>query len=707
MNDIVVNGIKTNNLKEIDIRLRKKAINLIIGPSGSGKSSLAYDTIAQIGLSELGAMYSDGTNEPDYEVDSYSNMLVTVPIKQLNSNNNVRSTIGTYFSLNPCLAKIYSSLLGIPYDYFVLNKSENVCPYCMGIGYSKRLDPVKIVDYDKTLEQVPIRCWNRNKDFYQKIITCFCEEQGISVNKKFRQLSDKEQSAILSGQSAHKYSIKYKSAGRISTRTTAYYGVLTDKPMLKNFSPSRSFFTEQLCEKCGGKKFENGHEKAKICGLSIGEVMLLHFKDVIGWLDTLKNKYDYSKIEFSLRQIEVFAKKAAELNLGYLFMNRNIPSLSGGELQRLRLIKVLASQLTDLLIVLDEPLAGLSSKEKTLVYDNILRLSERHTLLIVDHHSMFVDKAATIIALGEGSGIKGGSLINPDKYLEQQAREFKIDVLPPEKWVKISLSSKIYSYKGVNIKIAANRMNVISGASGVGKSTLLREYLTQFFDDYTYVSQKPLAGNSHSTVATSLGIQNKICTFYSKHFHAEKSLFSNMPSAEGACRSCGGTGFITFGSDSQSQITLKCKDCRGTGFDKKLDKYKIKEKSLLDIFEMTIDEAAVFFGGADKAITDALHDAQSLLLGHLVIGEKTSDLSGGENIRIKLLKAAPSKDTVIGIDEPFKGLNNEEIHKIVLFLNRLIDQGKTIIVVDHEEACFKYFSHHIELQNINGVLSGG
>ena len=128
--DIVIKGIQTNNLKDIDVVLKKNAINLILGPSGSGKSSLAYDTVAQIGLHELGAMYSDSVKEPEYKVESFSNMVVTIPIKQLNSNNNVRSTIGTYFSLNPCLAKIFSSLLELPYDYFVLNKTENVCPIC-------------------------------------------------------------------------------------------------------------------------------------------------------------------------------------------------------------------------------------------------------------------------------------------------------------------------------------------------------------------------------------------------------------------------------------------------------------------------------------------------------------------------------------------------------------------------------------------------
>lgn len=704
-NDIIVTGIETNNLKNISVRLKKNAINLIVGPSGSGKSSLAYDTIAQIGLAELDAMYYDGISEPTYTVESYSNMCVTVPIKQINSNNNVRSTIGTYFSLNSCLAKIYSSLLELPYDYFVLNKTDNVCPQCLGVGYTKQLDPIKIIDYDKLIEQVPIRCWNRNKDFYQKILKQFCEEKGISASKKFKQLSDWEKKTILYGESQGKYNIKYKSSNRISSRTTPYYGIMTGKAMLKSFSPSACFFSELFCDKCGGQKYEEGHRKAKLCGFSIGELMLLPFENISEWVSTLRNEYDCSNIEFSLQQIEMFANKAVELNLGYLFLNRNIPSLSGGELQRLRLIKVFSSQLTDLLIILDEPLAGLSTVEKKIVYDNIKLIGKRHTLLIIDHHDMFINDAAIIIALGEGSGIKGGNIIDSVKYIEKQRYNYDADVLPVDELITLSMRSNVYMYRGVDIQIAKNRMNIITGASGVGKSTLLREYFPQLFDKYVYINQKPISGNSRSTVATDLDIHGKIAALFAKTFGIEKSVFSNMASAEGACKACGGTGFLVFGSEAQNSVILKCKDCKGTGFDKKTVKYKICGKSLQDIFGMTVDEAAAFFQNVSPSIFESLHSAQKLLLGHLVLGEKTSNLSGGENVRVKLLKSIKTNCPVFGIDEPFKGLNKEEIHTIILFLNDLIHRGRTIIVVDHEEQSFEYFSRRIDLRNIDGILS--
>ena len=704
--DIVIKGIQTNNLKDIDVVLKKNAINLILGPSGSGKSSLAYDTVAQIGLHELGAMYSDSVKEPEYKVESFSNMVVTIPIKQLNSNNNVRSTIGTYFSLNPCLAKIFSSLLELPYDYFVLNKTENVCPICLGVGYVKNLDPNKIVDYDKTLEDVPIKCWKRNKDFYRQIIKLYCDEVGIDARKKFRQLSDSQRKQILYGTSKRKFKIKYNVTNHQSTRTTLYYGPMLNISMLKNFSPSDDFYSEFKCEKCNGEKYETGHKIYKICGYSIGEIMMMPFLDMASWIVKVRKKYDCKDIDFSLNQIEMFAQKASELNLGHLFINRNIPSLSGGELQRLRLIQVFSSQLSDLMIVLDEPLAGLSAKEKMVVYENIIDLSKKHTLLIVDHHDVFINVASQIYTLGEGGGKKGGKIIDTDSYINKQHKRLQLDVQPVDRLKHIDVRTKVYAYEGVDLKIAEKRLNVISGSSGVGKSTLLREYFPQVFDNYLYINQKPMGGNIRSTVATDLNIATRIIQDFAKKFKQDKSFFSNMTSGDGACKTCSGSGQIVYGSQSQSQIILECKDCKETGFDKKLSKFKLNELSIQDIWKMTIDDAIEYFEGIDDKVLSKLRLAQSLMLGHLEIGEKTSKLSGGENIRMKLTKALDANNKVIGIDEPFKGLNSQEIFMIVKALEKLVNKGKTIIVVDHEEEGFKYFSNHIELVNKNGILCG-
>ena len=702
--NIIVEGIKTNNLKNIDVEIVKNGINVIIGPSGSGKSSLAYDTIAEIGLHELDSMYSDNIHEPRYNVRSYKNIITSIPIKQMNNNNNVHSTIGTYFNLSQNLSVIFATILKKDYDFFVLNKKENICPACNGLGYIKDLDINRIVDYDKAIFEIPIKCWTRYKDFYRAILKDFCTDNGIDYNKKFRDLSEKEKKLILYGESSKKYTEKYKTVNRFASRTSHYYGVMLKKPMMVNFEPSSIFYTQIPCKECGGKKYSAEHKNYKIEGFSIGEVLCLTFNELLHWIERIKQNHNNENLHFSIKQIALFIKKAVELNLGYLSLNRIIPSLSGGELQRLRLVQVFNTQLTNLLVILDEPLAGLSKIEKPLVYQNIKELSKKHTLLIVDHHTVFFNDAANIIALGEKSGKLGGKIIDTKKYIQSQQKEFSLTVLPVKKMEHIKIKNSVYNYNGIDITIAEKRMNIISGSSGIGKSTLLREYFPQHFEKYAYMNQKSLSGNNHSFVATILDIFNPMLELFAKKFNKEKMFFSNISGADGACPICGGTGKLIYGTDFDDKISIICKDCSGTGFNKNLKKYKIQEKSIFDIWKMTIDEAVEYYAEQSQKITETLKKAQDILLGHLQIGQLTSTLSGGENIRIKILKSLKSSAEVYGIDEPFRGLNNFEMHKVATFLFNIVKNGKTVIVVDHEEEAFKYFSRHIALINESGWL---
>jgi excinuclease UvrABC ATPase subunit len=698
-------GIETNNLKNIDVSLKKKVINVIIGPSGSGKSSLAYDTIAGIGLHELNSMFSDTPLEPNYKVRSYLNMIATIPIKQTNNNNNIRSTIGTYFSMNQHIAVLYSALLQIPYDFFVLNKEENVCPQCHGIGYSKELDINRVIDYDISLEKCPVKCWVRYKDFYIEIIKLFCTDMHIDYTKNFRSLSVKERKLFLYSESQNKYSVRFKKEGAYSRRTTKFFGIMTNVPMMPKFTPGKTFFADKECPLCNGQKYSLEHRKVKLCDVSVGELMCTPFSLLEEWVASVRKIAKKSNLDFPIYHIDNFIKKAVELNLGHLYFNRTIPSLSGGELQRLRLVQVFNTQLSDLLIVLDEPLAGLSGDEKLIVHQNIKQLANKHTLLIVDHHDLFYKDAGRIIALGEKSGKYGGNLIDEKKYIESQ--NIKHDFTPMEENVllRIAITNQVYNYSGIHIQISEQRLNLITGSSGIGKSTLLREYLPQYFEHYSYINQKSLVGNTHSSVATVLNIYNAIIEDFAKKYHREKYFFSNLTGCDGACPLCSGSGYLLYGNDYQDNIQMICKDCNGTGFNKNLKKYTLNNKNIFDIWSMTIEEAFDFYSKSNPKIANILSEAKEVMLGHLQIGQQTATLSGGENIRIKILKSLKETSLVYGIDEPFRGLNNSEIYRLIIFLNKFIDKKKTIIVVDHEEESFKYFTRRIILtKNANGEL---
>lgn len=698
-------GVETNNLKDIDVSLEKHAINLIIGPSGSGKSSLAYDTVAQIGQHEFMSMFADNASDPTYKVKGYRNMVAAVPLKQANYNNNMRSTIGTYFGLNRYIGFIFSVISGVSEDFFVLNKESNLCEVCHGFGTVKELDVNKLISFNTKLKDDPVRCWDRYKDFYRSIIEKFCTEVGIDPNKTFRELTEEERHTFLYGESRSKYQIIYHKVNSKSSRTTKFYGVMREKPLIVGANISDKYYSDTVCPCCRGKKYASSHDGIKVGGLSIGEYMITPFADLLIVNKAIRKHSKSASLTFALDAIDTFLQRAIDFNLGYLFFNRSIPTLSGGELQRLRMVQVFNTQLTDLLIVLDEPLGGLSGKERKKIYDSIVELKEKHTLVIVDHSDIFVKSARTIVALGEKSGKNGGYLIDAQSYIKKQ----KAPMPKPEHTlgapIRVALNSKIYQYNGVDIELSEGCLNLITGASGIGKSTLIREYFPQFFESYAYVNQRPILGNKNSNVATSLDIATEIFSIFAKKFKKDKNYFSNNTGNEGCCPSCLGAGYIEYGSEKTSVLRLECADCAGTGFNKDLAKHKINGKSIFDIWKMTVDEVADFFKDINPKIATALQNASSILLGHLLIGQPTSTLSGGENIRIKLLKLRNSRSDVLGIDEPFKGLSLTEIHSVINFLIGMVNKGKTIVVIDHNEEAFPYFANHIELINKNGLLT--
>lgn len=699
-------GVETNNLKNIDVSLEKHAINLIIGPSGSGKSSLAYDTVAQIGQHEFMSMFADNASDPTYKVKGYRNMVAAVPLKQANYNNNMRSTIGTYFGINRYIGFIFSVISGVSEDFFVLNKESNLCEVCHGFGTVKELDVNKLISFNTKLKDNPVRCWDRYKDFYRSIIEKFCNEVGIDPNKTFRELTDEERHTFLYGESKSKYQILYHKVNSKSSRTTKFYGVMCEKPLIVGASISDKYYSDTVCSCCRGKKYASSHDEIKVGGLSIGEYMITPFADLLKVNKAIRKNNKSTSLTFALDTIDTFLQRAIDFNLGYLFFNRSIPTLSGGELQRLRMVQVFNTQLTDLLIVLDEPLGGLSGKERKKIYDSIIDLKDKHTLVIVDHSDIFVKSARTIVALGEKSGKNGGYLIDAQNYIKKQNTPMSKPEHTLSSPIKVILNSKIYQYNGVDIELSEGCLNLITGASGIGKSTLIREYFPQFFESYAYVNQRPILGNKNSNVATSLDIATEIFSIFAKKFKKDKNYFSNNTGNEGCCPSCLGAGYIEYGSEKTSVLRLECADCAGTGFNKDLAKHKIKGQSIFDIWRMTVDEATEFFKDINPKITTALQDASSILLGHLLIGQPTSTLSGGENIRIKLLKLRNSRSDVLGIDEPFKGLSLTEIHSVVSFLMGMIAKGKTIVVIDHNEEAFPYFAKHIELVSDKGILKG-
>jgi excinuclease UvrABC ATPase subunit len=339
------------------------------------------------------------------------------------------------------------------------------------------------------------------------MIQKFCNERKIESSKTLRELSDSDRREFLYGESANKFSIRYKKAGAHSRRTMKFYGVMTGEPMMVGFDPSKKLYSDVACESCHGERFALFFDDYKVEGLSIGEFMALPFGELVKHVEQIRDDGGSSGVAFAIKGIiHAFLSKAVELNSGHLNLNRSIPTLSGGELQRLRMVQLFNAQLSDMLVVLDEPLAGLSGEERDSVFENIVGLASRHTIVVVNHSEMFVDRAQNIIALGEGGGRNGGKLIDADAFLDRQRRSLDVAAGQPNRMVHLTSRNHAYNFTGIDVSIGEGSLNLLSGTSGVGKSTLLREYLPQHFDRYLRIDQKPLAGNKYSHAATLLGI---------------------------------------------------------------------------------------------------------------------------------------------------------------------------------------------------------
>lgn len=695
-------GCRTNNLKGFDAELKHGVLNLIVGPSGSGKSSLAYDTVAQIGLHEYMSMCGDDFADCTYSVEGYSGMLATVPLKQACANTNTHSTIGTYFGLNRALIQTFSAALGVREDYFVLNKASNLCPKCHGVGVVRALDKNKIVDYNTPLKKGPFKCWNRYKDFFAQMIVAFCADSKIDPEKTFRELSEKERQLLLFGESKRKYSVRYKKVNRLASRTSGYFGVMTGKPMLPNVLPGDAFYSDVLCPECGGKRYSRDHESAKLCGYSFGDVMMMPFGELSAYLTKVLKQSGGKIFTESLKQAVAFIEKSCELNLGHLNLNRGIPTLSGGELQRLRLAKIFNTQLSNLMVILDEPLAGVSKEEKKSIYRNITALTPRQTVVVVDHGESFRSVAKNVIALGEGGGAKGGLLVDPKGYFARQRFSVPARRFEGVKSERIRVYNDVYGYEGAEIDVPMGGLTLLVGRSGVGKSILLRDFLPLHFESYSYISQRLLMAGKQSSVATILDLASPLEALFAKKFSKPRQFFSKQTGCDGACPVCNGYGYQDFSGNGGREVL--CQECGGSGFNHRLDKLMIGEKNIADIWDLTLDEAKDYFDSIRFSGADLLQRAQELLLGHLKFGQMTKTLSGGENIRIKLLKAFKSRDAVLGVDEPFRGLDKTEISKVIAILYGLVDSGKTILVVDHTEGVEDYFSNCFEVVNDGGML---
>jgi len=695
-------GIKTNNLKNINFNLPHNKITLLMGDSGSGKSSLAIETIHKISFNELSQLMNLHEELSNYFIEEYINILPSIALIQDNYNKNPRSTIATYFKIDIFFKKLFSYVNKVPTKLFQFNKFDTACDKCLGTGIELVPDIRKIVDYDKEIKSIPFKNWQSTyKDFYSQILILFCNDNNIDIETKFGDLDIELQKKLLYRVSDKKYKINYKLQGKKRVKTTQYIGPIKElEDIVKPSDKEKKYYSQKTCSVCKGFKFSEKVLTYKIYGKNIGELYSFQIDELICWIENHKKKWQQSNIEqIAFNQILIFLEKMIDVKLEYLNLNRSIPSLSGGELQRLRFAKAINSQFNNFLYIFDEPSSGLHPSE----LDNIIKSIEQiknknNTVLIIEHNKIFKKVSDKIVILG---GENGGEIIQNRK---KNNKIIKYAFLKSKNNILIQNES-YNNIHNLNIDVPTNSLIAICGKSGSGKTSFAKFILPKYCKNSTYLDQSSINGNKYSILATYLGVFDEVKKLFTKENKIDVDYFSFYHTAIGKCNTCKGTGIL---KDEVEDTNTICPSCEGKRFSKKTLKYKVNNLNIYEYLSLPINELIKIVPIKMKKTKKVLEFLQHINLGYISLFREIKTLSGGESQRIKLSSIffKYHKNRTYILDEPFRGLDTNSKYKLISFLYSIVQKGNTVFFIEHDIFAIKYSSYIIEFGPNSGIHGG-
>lgn len=717
MNQISIIGAKENNLKNIDLTIPRNQIACFVGVSGSGKSTIAFDIIAREGqrqyfesLSSQARRYLQKSNRPD--VEEIKGISSTVIISQDRMHQSLRSTVGTVTETYTYLRLLYSRSGWPSYDssYYSFNHPLGACPKCKGLGRAMDIDIGKLVDVNKSLNEGAILYSNwRVGSMYWKIIR---STGFFDVDKKVRDYTPDEFNKLIS---APKQRASNNDDGVIKPM---YQGIVTHLNN-RGSSVSRHVNEEEMkyfnyinCPTCQGWRLKKESLDVKIKGKNIGEVAALPITEALEFIKSIDHR---NSIVIKPRLIEQL-KFLVDAGVGYLSLNRSTSTLSGGEAQRVKLARQLGCDLIETIYVMDEPTAGLHPRDLELVVGNLKRLRDSgNSVLVVEHDESVIRSADYIVEVGPGGGNKGGEIVFAgDQKSFQQANTLTSSYLKNDKSVSIKTSRQSHEYlkiinahsnnlKNLNINLPLGVLIALTGISGSGKSSLVEEIVSQHQDKVVLVGQKSIGNNRRGCIVTYVGIFDEIRNLFAKENRVNPSLFS-FNSKSGCCPECKGLGFIEMDMNFLGSVKMKCDKCNGKRYKPEVMEYKYEGKSIDEILEMTAIEANDLF--EKKSIKEGLKMLLDVGLDYLELGQTLDTLSGGEGQRLKLASRLQNKGEFYILDEPTSGLHFADVEKLMRLLNKLVDSGNTVLVIEHNLEVIKNADYIIDLGPEGGDKGG-
>ena len=723
-NSIIVRGARENNLKDVSLAIPKHQITVFTGVSGSGKSSLVMDTIAAKSRRELNDTFPTFVQQylPKYgrpHVDSVEGLPIAIVIDQKKPAQNSRSTVGTYTDIYALLRLLFSRV-GQPFvgyaESFSFNHPEGSCPRCSGLGEIRELDIHKLVDFDKSLnDEDTIHYIAFGKGGWRWIR--YAHSGLFDLDKKIRDYTPEELELFLNSPQ-----IRLKNPPANWPKTAKYEGliprmyrsIINSEEGLLHAAVLNPMLRMGRCPDCGGTRLNPRVLSCKIDGVNIAEACALSISRLNAWVKSLSNPLAVDLKAAICERLTALE----EIGLGYLSLDRGVGTLSGGEAQRCKIAKYINSSLCDVLYILDEPSTGLHDHDIELMKHSVRRLRDHgNTVVLVEHHKEMIRLADYIVDMGPGPGSDGGRIVFQGTYDELlrsntstgqmlgQSGDFKDGTRPVVQTVSLRHAT-LHNLKDVSIDLPLGVFAVVCGVAGSGKSSLM-ECFRNKLGDAIYISQKNIGVSLRSTPATYMDVAGDIRKLFARQ-HKKKETFFAF-NGQGACPVCGGKGVVISEMAFMDNIETTCEACGGLRYAKEVLDYRIPTPqgdslNIAEVMDLSVHQASNCFQGT--AIEEKLRPMMNVGLGYLHLNQALSTLSGGELQRLKIASLLGEKGKTFIIDEPTDGLHLKDVHHLTALFERMVDEGNTVYVIEHNTDVIKAADYVVELGPGAGEAGG-
>lgn len=699
MSVIRIHGARQNNLKNIDLEIPRNKIVVFTGVSGSGKSSLVFETIAAEAQRQLYDTFSTFARSrlPKYEQADYDLMEGLSPVillEQKRITGNSRSTVGTISEISSFLRLLFSRI-GVPYigssNYFSFNAPEGMCPNCGGVGTENKVDLNKVLDEHKSLNEGGILF----PDFAVnslgwKIIS---NSGFFDLDKPLKDYAAEERERLLYaneerftwGEGSAAFEANFN--GVITKIKRGYLNKDLASLTERRRKTIEQFISTKNCDLCQGSRLSQQALSVKIEGRNIHELSQWQLNELHHFLSQLKVVEAATVLEQTTSRL----KSLMDLGLGYLHLSRETGTLSGGEAQRVKLARQLGNSLTEMLYIFDEPSVGLHPRDVDLVNKLLVKLRDAgNTLLVVEHDPDIIKIADHIIDMGPKAGNLGGEVVFQGSFeaLKQSqsltGQMLREGASPKKQYRKASEYFYIENachnnLKNVSVSIPKNIFTCITGVAGSGKSSLIHQAFLNAYPEAIVIDQSPVGKSTRSNPATYVGVFDDVRKQFATANRVDASWFSF--NAKGACPKCKGLGFIHMDMAFLDPVKTQCQQCEGKRYSEEVLAYQYQGKNIAQVLDMTVTQAFTFF--PQKRIQKKLDVLKKVGLTYLTLGQSLSTLSGGECQRVKLASELDKQGNVYILDEPTTGLHLSDISLLISLFNSLVDQGNTLLVIEH------------------------